>query len=263
MSILNPLQGRTTLTYDTHGNLVKKTDANNNTTTYELYYYRARYYDAGIQRFLSRDPTGFSSRDFNFYRYVDNDPINLIDPMGLESMDYNGDGYVSGDELSQYFRKQNTKHNQKRATPVIQQNNNTSQGNSDGSSSFFSGLLDFITPSQNAGGAIRTQIYIPNNADISTPEAQKSLRDCVNTNVFRNAQAKCKSMTYLIGAGAGAGGGKDLGQSEAGETGIFYSETCRRDETKEMVRGYYWAGEQGVGLSKGAETQNLINQTDQ
>jgi len=30
MSILNPLKGRTTLAYDTHGNLVQKTDANNN-----------------------------------------------------------------------------------------------------------------------------------------------------------------------------------------------------------------------------------------
>jgi len=34
MSILNPLKGRTTLAYDTHGNLVQKTDANNNSTSY-------------------------------------------------------------------------------------------------------------------------------------------------------------------------------------------------------------------------------------
>ncbi|CAA6822159.1 MAG: Unknown protein, partial [uncultured Sulfurovum sp.] len=34
VSIRNPLNGKTTLEYDTHGNLVKKRDANNNTTRY-------------------------------------------------------------------------------------------------------------------------------------------------------------------------------------------------------------------------------------
>jgi RHS repeat-associated protein len=47
-----------------------------------LYYYRARYYDPELQRFLSLDPIGFSSGDFNFYRYVGNDPVNLMDPDG-------------------------------------------------------------------------------------------------------------------------------------------------------------------------------------
>jgi len=52
--------------------------------TNELYYYRARYYDAGMQRFLSRDPIGFASGDFNFYRYVGNSPVVFVDPFGLE-----------------------------------------------------------------------------------------------------------------------------------------------------------------------------------
>ncbi|HFU75537.1 MAG TPA: RHS repeat-associated core domain-containing protein, partial [Arcobacter sp.] len=50
----------------------------------DLYYYRARYYDPTLQRFLSQDPIVFSSGDFNFYRYVGNDPVNLVDPFGLE-----------------------------------------------------------------------------------------------------------------------------------------------------------------------------------
>jgi len=50
----------------------------------DLYYYRARYYDPTIQRFLGEDPIGFGSGDFNFYRYVANDPVNFIDPWGLE-----------------------------------------------------------------------------------------------------------------------------------------------------------------------------------
>jgi len=51
--------------------------------TPELYYYRARYYDPTIQRFVSEDPIGFSSGDFNWYRYVGNRPVSLVDPLGL------------------------------------------------------------------------------------------------------------------------------------------------------------------------------------
>ena len=50
-----------------------------------LYYYRARYYDPEIGRFLSEDPLGFEAGDVNFYAYVSNNPINFNDPMGLET----------------------------------------------------------------------------------------------------------------------------------------------------------------------------------
>ena len=39
--------------------------------------------DAGTQRFISLDPIGFSSGDFNFYRYVGNNVVNFRDPSGL------------------------------------------------------------------------------------------------------------------------------------------------------------------------------------
>ena len=32
---------------------------------------------------MSEDPIGFGSNDFNFYRYVGNDPVRLVDPEGL------------------------------------------------------------------------------------------------------------------------------------------------------------------------------------
>jgi len=38
----------------------------------DLYYYRARYYDPTIQRFLSEDPMDFAGGDHNLYRYVGN-----------------------------------------------------------------------------------------------------------------------------------------------------------------------------------------------
>ncbi len=48
----------------------------------DLYYYRARYYDPELKRFLSPDPDGLLSGDLNPYRYVGNDPVNWRDPSG-------------------------------------------------------------------------------------------------------------------------------------------------------------------------------------
>ena len=48
-----------------------------------LYFYRARYYDPAIGRFLSEDPIRFKGSGTNFYAYVRNSPINFTDPSGL------------------------------------------------------------------------------------------------------------------------------------------------------------------------------------
>ena len=49
----------------------------------DLYYYRARFYDARNMRFLQRDPIGLASGQINPYAYVGNDPVNFTDPSGL------------------------------------------------------------------------------------------------------------------------------------------------------------------------------------
>jgi RHS repeat-associated protein len=48
-----------------------------------LYFYRARYYSATFQRFISEDPLEFAD-GFNRYLYAGNNPIGFSDPFGLE-----------------------------------------------------------------------------------------------------------------------------------------------------------------------------------
>ncbi len=47
-----------------------------------LYYYRTRYYDPTIGRFVSEDPIGILG-GINLNAYVSNNPVNYIDPNGL------------------------------------------------------------------------------------------------------------------------------------------------------------------------------------
>jgi RHS repeat-associated protein len=56
-----------------------------------LYYYRNRYYDNGIGRFISVDPIGESGTS-NLYTYCLNNSINLVDPRGLRA-------YIGGHEV--------------------------------------------------------------------------------------------------------------------------------------------------------------------
>jgi RHS repeat-associated protein len=48
-----------------------------------LYYYRSRYYNPAIGRFIGEDAIGFDGGDVNLYRYVGNNSINSIDPSGF------------------------------------------------------------------------------------------------------------------------------------------------------------------------------------
>lgn len=51
-----------------------------------LYYYRARYYDSRLGRFISEDSIGFDAGDTNLQRYVCNNPVNQTDPTGLQAI---------------------------------------------------------------------------------------------------------------------------------------------------------------------------------
>ncbi|MBU2571888.1 MAG: hypothetical protein KJ725_18035 [Gammaproteobacteria bacterium] len=77
--------------YGAFGNVLSQTGPGNNRLKYTgreedstgLYYYRARYYDPFIGRFISEDPLGFDAGDVNFYAYVGNNPVNANDPTEL------------------------------------------------------------------------------------------------------------------------------------------------------------------------------------
>ncbi len=53
-------------------------------TATDLQYNRARWYDAGVGRWLSEDPLGFAAGDANVGRYVRNRSPLAVDPSGLE-----------------------------------------------------------------------------------------------------------------------------------------------------------------------------------
>jgi len=50
-------------------------------------YYRARYYDPNVGRFVSEDPIRFNAKVFNFYAYVSNNPARFGDPLGTCQFD--------------------------------------------------------------------------------------------------------------------------------------------------------------------------------
>jgi RHS repeat-associated protein len=83
------------LTYDAFGNITSQTNAAKQPhVTYTgrywdadagLYYYRARWYDPIVGRFISEDPKGFAAGDPNLLRYVKNSPLTHVDPTGMDS----------------------------------------------------------------------------------------------------------------------------------------------------------------------------------
>jgi RHS repeat-associated protein len=73
--------GNTTFSGAVSTNAFQYTGRENDSTG--MYYYRARYYHPGLQRFVAEDPIEFAGGDMNLYGYVANDPINLADPSGM------------------------------------------------------------------------------------------------------------------------------------------------------------------------------------
>jgi RHS repeat-associated protein len=71
-------------------------------STTGLYYYRNRYYDPELGRFITPDPVGPVDGP-NLYTYVGNNPVNYVDPLGLcwgkATIYAGGDGIHIGVEI--------------------------------------------------------------------------------------------------------------------------------------------------------------------
>ena len=83
-----------TLAYDSFGNNGGSTRTRYTYTGRErdpdtgLLYYRARFYDPQLGRFISEDPIGFAGGDANLYGYVWQNPLTARDPSGLDGDDW-------------------------------------------------------------------------------------------------------------------------------------------------------------------------------
>jgi RHS repeat-associated protein len=67
-----------------------------------LSYYRARYYDPKVGRFISEDPIGFTG-GVNFYLYVSGNPVRFGYPLGLVEPVTVGAGTIVGGLLAVEF----------------------------------------------------------------------------------------------------------------------------------------------------------------
>jgi RHS repeat-associated protein len=81
---------KTTYAYSPYGEVKQTGDDGDSSLQYTgrendgtgLYYYRARYYDPQLKRFISVDPIGLEG-GINVYTYVNGNPVGLVDPLGL------------------------------------------------------------------------------------------------------------------------------------------------------------------------------------
>jgi RHS repeat-associated protein len=98
-----------------------------------LSYYRARYYDPNVGRFISVDPLGFGAGDTNLYRYVGNSSTMATDPTGMFSLQ---ELWNNGVNTAQNIWNGGVNNVQKAVNKVQQSVNNAGQAVVNGSISF-------------------------------------------------------------------------------------------------------------------------------
>lgn len=114
----------------------------------------ARYYDPQIGKFISADPLGFGSAEVNFYAYVRNNPIILIDPTGLAPGDkyptVRCAGYNAENDYDPISRRRNLEYG-----GFVYQNPD--------------GTYSYTDPSANNRAGIGTPDELPNFWNITIP----------------------------------------------------------------------------------------------
>jgi len=104
------------------------------------------HYDPETGRWTSKDPIRFGGKDSNLYRYVQSDPVNLIDPLGLVVINaaYNSDQYQQNPSMNALYTGLNNNPN----TVVVISSNSSS--NNYGGAAGTSGVITVnINPAMN------------------------------------------------------------------------------------------------------------------
>ncbi len=116
-----------------------------------LYFYRARYYDTVIGRFLNEDPIRYRGEDQNLYNYVFNNPLNLRDPYGRFSQKpINPVGLKFAETIGEAVR--GTKHFLDMYDAMRQQNRGKNQDK------FFHCMANCQATNEGAGGEAAAEV---------------------------------------------------------------------------------------------------------
>lgn len=140
------------------GNPLQYTGRENDGTG--LIYYRARYYDPLLKRFISEDPIGMMG-GANFYAYALNNPLFWIDPFGLDvTVSFNPNAAAGFGHVGIGVNTPNT----------------VGQRPQPGASSIQTGL------GLNVPGEISADPAAPSNITIpTTPEQDRNVQQCIDT----------------------------------------------------------------------------------
>jgi RHS repeat-associated protein len=130
-----------------------------------LYYYRARYYNPEIGRFLQTDPVGYGD-GMNWYAYCGNSPGSHTDPRGLKANPDTPYAYVYVDDRCELLVDE---------TRFIEGHNVTSSWNIYGVARYYGVPLEAITIISGTGG-IPTMIIDRSVTGDLVPSANREIR---------------------------------------------------------------------------------------
>jgi RHS repeat-associated protein len=156
-----------------------------------LYFMRARYYDATVGRFLNEDPLGFEGGDWNLFAYVGGNPVVGIDPSGLEES-------ISAKQQGPYNTYLTTAYNayiEKRAKSIQRENtlaNFAIKQLAKIALSAFAGVSLGLAPTvlSIADFTLRDRVVDSAEIDLAVSELQK-LNDTVNGTALLREYGRC------------------------------------------------------------------------